>query len=355
MGRRYSRYVLDECVSIRRSGKCVNDYLIQRGFIAFNDAAGRTSAALLARDARRLERKTAFNLYTAQVQFTPKLRTKGHTGFVVNHTGMDRGAGFDKQTRLVHMRTLVYYTAGEMEEDKRESLCRKEWDLVTSCTIHNANNGVKWGMEPHFDNRKADLKAIHIAFASVRQSADLVTAWTPELVERKLDVIDDKLYSDDAALTMWRAMGVTEKVAMEVTGIGLFATGSRLHVNPTLLAFPDWKQWLVARLMTIFSFSMFTESRFLSLGTCSRGMIAALAAGLGLLVEILVGEPTVHKHFIRGFRRLLRNHRRRVFGETLPLGVEPMDLHCACSHSSSLCKKGSAPMPMTIMARDSRP
>ena len=55
-----------------------------------------------------------------------------------------------------------------MPEESRAELDRKDWDLIAACMVHVGNLGTKWGMEPHFECRKADLKDLHIAFAAVR-------------------------------------------------------------------------------------------------------------------------------------------------------------------------------------------
>jgi len=200
-----------------------------------------------------------------------------------------------------------------MDPVEKPSWERKEWDLNNGCTIHDAHGGTKWGMDPHLKNRKADLKDIHIAFASVRQSSDLIDDHVPDLINEKLDIYDDELYTDENTKKLWRAFGVEENVVEDVSMVSLFAQKGRIHVNRKLTAIPDWKNWLCSRLLTLYTLGMFTQSRFLSLGTCSRGMMAALAGGLGILVDMLIADKTVHQHFIRGFRRLKQRLRRLFF------------------------------------------
>ena len=130
------------------------------------------------------------------------------------------------------------------------------------------------------------------------------------IVHDKLDVVDGDLYTDVKTQNVLIAMGVEANVVDDLAEVGYVHVNGRVGRNRKIFTKPDWRNWLLSRLMAVWHFTMFTESRFCSFGVCSRSMIAALATGFGVVVEALLGKKEVPQYFIKGWRRFAPRLRR---------------------------------------------
>ena len=138
--------------------------------------------------------------------FNPLCRARGHKGFVLQHYGYDRGGGFSKHVRLAHARAQCYYDLAALPDTDRACLRRKDWTLVTPCCVHVASKAIPWGMEPHLLSRKEDLKAIHIAVASLRNSSDLLAQYVPKMIA-DLEIVHCDRFRGDTAYQFWISVG----------------------------------------------------------------------------------------------------------------------------------------------------
>jgi len=204
----------------------------------------------------------------------------------------------------------VYYEDKVMPEEQRSVLCRRDWDVVTGCSFHDAGGGLRWGSEVFLDDVKKDLEDLYIVFASVRQSWNTISSWAPYIGESLLTVTDDDRFTGHDAYAFWTACGAEPMIAEDMRTVGIFLMGERIHANTSLTSKPNWRDWLVGRLLALWSLGMFTDSRPLTLGQCARAMVGALASGLGLLMRHLIGAEGVPKYYLKGWRRFTPRLRR---------------------------------------------
>ena len=96
-----------------------------------------------------MARKDVCSLYGAMICFVPFCPAGGHQGFILHLYGWNRDGGFSKLTRLAHARAQYFHDNAILGDKVRSSLRRRDWTLVTPCTMHVAAKGIPWKMQPH--------------------------------------------------------------------------------------------------------------------------------------------------------------------------------------------------------------
>lgn len=295
---------------VRKAGRVV-EFLLQRGFVRTNNAAGAPQvAALLAAPIPLDLGKSAYNLFTALCEFFPVLRKLGHTGICISHFAFDRAAFSAMQKRL-HQRTALYYevaAAGGPKEGEVALAELLDWVVVTPCANHNVQNSLKWGMLSVATDPEL-LSHLHIAIESVRNGFDLLYQRLGAFVAGSLTFVAN---TDDPqkVYAFWVNLGVDSETADTLADLNLWWHMGRLQVDERRVSDPDLAEKVIGAMLSVFRFKKFTDSRWLTIGDSCRSLTAALHLGLAGLVHAARADPDTSDFYLHGFARLATDTER---------------------------------------------
>ena len=104
---------------------------------------------------------------------------------------------------------------------------------------------------------------------------------------------------------MWGALDIEfDTLELLVDILEFRVEAGRLVVSQEAQAVPDHIGALCAALSSIWHFRKWTESRWLTVGSSSRIVVAALLYGLEIFVTSLMQDPDVKIGFLEQFHRL---------------------------------------------------
>jgi len=205
-----------------RKGRQMVEYLMQRAILK-RGAEGHWDMAALLHDPVPLTKgKRARNLFSAACSFSPLLRQLGHRGVAIQHFVGDRGV-FSALNRLLLQRVQAYYDPrfGPDLGPSRALLGLTDWSLGTACSLHDAQNALKWSLAPH--SAGGTLDNLHIAVESVRNTYVPLHSHIGGFLLGHLRFAEAEHDVDDAAC-VWRYVGVEAHVVQLLSELN-----------------PDWK------------------------------------------------------------------------------------------------------------------
>eukprot|EP00959_Pyramimonas_sp_CCMP1952_P223724 4678031-Pyramimonas_sp.AAC.1 len=246
--------------------------------------------------------KTAAAEFAIVQSSTLSLRGAGHRGPVVEHYAWD-GRAFGALTRLAKAwhNKQIYEGSGTHDS---EMLSLLEFVVTTRCALHIVNKSLEWAMHSEFANRDL-LRDVFVSIESIRQSYDLILRCAGDWVECRLELCDDLSNEEiEAKQILWRALGVESELAdllSEVLHLR-FAHG-RLRVARSAAPAGDVAAAVRTALLAAWRISTFADSRWLTVGKSSQGLVTGLVSGLGDLLDWILTETKASKYHLGGWRR----------------------------------------------------
>ena len=298
-------------VSIRRTGKSKQEFLLERAVLKSINAAGVITAGIKVRPPRPLlHGKDCSPIFAASCETAPLLRCQGHQGMVASMYIQD-GLHSDEFRALHRARHAMYYRHAEFasEEDR---LVAESKDLVfgTRCKLHAGGSAVKWGMTPH--SSEDVLDDIHISLKALTN--------TSTELRRKHDLFYARHVSDAMGGTRpwevrskyWMSLGVDPEmlnVFQEVNPRWDAATKT-LHVMPGLTATEEGKAKILQILQYCDSWQNFSDTRFGGVGPASRRWLISQSVGLDGLVDLVFEDARITTYHLNGYKRCKESVRR---------------------------------------------
>ena len=289
---------------VARSGKTLIEFLVQRALYKARSPSGQVFVEELYRDPVPLhDGKGAWPLFTAGCQFAPLLRQAGHQGICLTHVIFDRAVQAPL-ARNFERRTEGYYVTGVGPDLGPD--CKEKWwtDLCVAngCACHDISNSFKWALNPFIQENL--LKDLYIVVESLRNSFTILQASMRKFLIKYLSFRPEGATTGAAAAWFWQVMGVEVDMMEAVLEVSPWWEGERLWVNSELANDRGNLGKITTVLQYLFKWRKFTETRFLSVGSSCRGVVASLAVGLSALVEIARATPGCTDYHISGFGRL---------------------------------------------------
>ena len=271
-----------EGFKIRRCGKELDEFLMERGYVKAMKPSGEQTHALLLLPPRPLEHgKNAWCSFTAYCEFFPCLKQLGHRGPSLSHFAADRAA-FAATLRKVRQLHKAFEESKDDPEHK--FLCLLNMVLGTGCPLHDAQGGFKWSMKRFVVGDV--LHKLHITLESLRNSFSLIAGHVFQFIMVVIE-FDAAEYDKHDVYAFWAALGVKVDLLDLLVEANPVWRNGRLFVSKAWAdACEDWFQEVAFLISAVCNWRKFTESRWLGAGASSRSLIGSCACGLERLVQI---------------------------------------------------------------------
>ena len=289
---------------IRRSGNACHEFQVGISVYKCLDPAV-TPRMALREPMPMVHGKTAAAEWSICEAFSQSLRQAGHLGPAVEHYCWDR-AKYSALARLAkawHVRE-EFVGKGGVTKDVLELT---QIVICTPCACHDTQKAQEWGMFSGFRDRDM-LRDIFVACASVRNGWNLVSTHVASWVASRLRYTEPLDQEHVSRLELfWSTMGVLPEVATTMTDIlQLRFVKGELRVSQSVLEIADFNVVgsVVGALLGCWRIQKFTESRWHTVGTSSRGLAIGLVTGLSDLVDYILQEKKGSGYYLNGWYRL---------------------------------------------------
>lgn len=255
---------------VLRRGRSSQDWLIERIFII--DSRGDRRCVIS--DPKPLHDKTCWTHYDAQENSFPLLREQGHTGVCISHPMWDRGvkSACERHQRQRHAAFKLAHSTGHDEGDSL-LLHLTSWDTYVVCIAHDTHNVLKWSIFSFVHDREV-MHSSWIVLGSLKSSYDLLVShmggWMTEVIAFK-----DHENPGDLA-RFWQLMGLTDHWSAMMVKAQITWDSGQLLLAEALKDDKGVSNLVGARLMHVWQFKSFSDSRWSGLSSRCRSLIASL-------------------------------------------------------------------------------
>ena len=293
---------------VRRRGKASHEFLVTSEFVRRAPPVGLPTTVFGTTEPVPLTNgKTADRVFEAARARWRSLRQLGHRAGAVQHYCFDR-CGMEAIARRMRQWHELVKAQWEGDDEDAELLHLLEWVEVSACACHDLHNSFKWSLSEDLHDSET-MRDCFIGVESLRNSFDVVLVHIHEWVALHLQPSDPWDSEEKQHWHgVWAALVVDEEVASLLRDVELRFEGGRLAVTAEVLSFQDPVGHVVTLLLGAWGIRRFSDSRWLTIGPCARGMIAAALLGLSSFVLWVQTKPTVSGYFLNGFHRLQPPH-----------------------------------------------
>jgi hypothetical protein len=246
--------------------------------------------------------KRATHHFAAACSFYPMLRRVGHEGIAIFALSADR-AVLAPLDRLLRQRQAGFYAPGVGLElgPQRPLLEATDWHVACGCAAHDSANAFRWALRSRFPAEASwDL---HSVVDGVRHAfGDLLTQLSQWVGGRLAP--HPSAVSAEEAQAFWTTLGVDAVMVESVAAVNPWFRDGTLFVSAEVLAQNNCLEEISAVVLYLLRLRRHTESRWMSVGLAARGLLGALAVGLGDMVAQLRATPGVSDMFLRNWERM---------------------------------------------------
>ena len=302
--------------TVHRQGRDTEEFLVQHSFVRFLDGLGRHRTAMVLREPMPLtEGKSGLALFSAATEFNRTARELGHTGISIAHYSFDRAA-YSAVGRYLkqHHKILESTFDGCVQGLTREALSLSEWVVCSPCALHDGHKSLSWAMRDHFSNTQL-MNDIFIVIAAGRNSFGLLHHYLATWLSAKLTFVADELLPpmDDRA-AIWTALGAEPALVQQLAfELRLQWKDDQLQIAASCAELEDnLLEKLTASLLGLWEIKQFSASRWATVGTSCRGLLAAMLSGFESLVSFVRADPKASDFHLHGFTKLTLPAKRFV-------------------------------------------
>ena len=328
---------------IRSSGRQSSEFLVQNQFLRTRVSGGECWATkiILAEPTPLKHGKTAMAILSTSRETWYSLRQLGHWGLAVEHYCWDRCAitALDRQTRRWHLQQDTSRRPPHLSDDMAKMT---ELVVVTPCALHDCQNAFKWGLHNDFSNRD-QVRDVYIAIESLRRSADLVSSHLYTWLHSCLQSTPCRGEAwVDQRRALWQTLGVdAETVELLSSELQLWWQDGTMWFLKDAFRDGDVLEAVASALMAVWRFVKFSDSRWLTVGTSARTVIAAVLTGIDGLVSTIVRDPKASKYYLNGFKRLTTTRRQFLVSAAVVSRV-PESVQCELMEDSRVARTHDA-------------
>lgn len=288
----------------RRFGKSSHEFLVAVQFSRRFRLDGRVATNILFRDPIPLTNgKKALQLTEAVRSQWKTLRQAGHRGPALQHYIFDRGCFTALERHVLQFHKLIAgQFAGEGRPTELCDLC--EFILITACAAHDMHNAFKWSSPLVAD--KDLMKDMFIGCHACRNSFDVFSTYLAEWISGAVcytEPLPDKERHQWQAVFVALGVHDTSLLLLLDTLEIRFSEGA-LRVSHRNCQHADVIGMVFRALMSLWKFRPFTESRWLSVGSAAKSMVAASLTGLSEFIAWVLRKPSVSGYYLNGFNRI---------------------------------------------------
>ena len=222
-------------VSIMRTGKTTEEFLVQHAFVRYLDARGVAHSTVVLQDPLPMTNgKSAWALLACAIDFLPTARKMGHSGISICHYAFDRMAysALVRHLKGYHEELAASASSQHSASSAPTLLQLTEWVVGAPCGLHDTHNSLKWSLHAKWSS--TDLMGdCFIIIESLRNSADLLHKYMGGWIQDRVRFVpEESLPSPQHLYELWTCLGV-EQEAVEVlsTTLRLQWAGDCLEVT----------------------------------------------------------------------------------------------------------------------------
>jgi hypothetical protein len=266
-----------EHLSVRRSGGACKEYLIQRTW-AQNL---RGDASVMFCEPRRMLNKTAECHFSACRDLMSFPFELGALSLNITHAVFDRAvfSAEDALLRRQHELSLMQVTSS-MPLGEGKLLRLLSWYVSTGCCIHDVHNGLKWSIMNVVKDK--DLaKNMWKVVASLRSGFSELVAHVSSWVVANIVFKDWEFHNGEK---LWTMLGLPSEWVQVLAQLQLRWEDGALCIAVSEQHNDNVISLVVVALMKVWQFREWSDSRWLTIGPCSRTMAGALILGTWLVM-----------------------------------------------------------------------
>lgn len=301
-------------VQVRRRAAEAAEYHSERAFIKWTNSFGQPTLAVVLRDLRPLlAGKKGWNLFASAIEHFPDLRFLGFRGLLLRHYAFDR-AVFSSVFRRVKQYRYHWYDGGDSMGCRGKLEWMLDFCVSTGCCNHDVHNAMRWGLE-FLVSTPTFTKDVHIIVASLRNAYDLVVGFLAPFVSQHLE-FKNSGYDRAETYAMWVALGIDSEMSDQLAMLDIRFEDGRLFVGEAMQDEPRLIEQVSGCLLFVFKWKQFCDSRWMTIGSVARSVIASVALGIEALVGMILKSDSSQYH-IGGFARMSDEIRRYMMCASL--------------------------------------
>ena len=294
----------------KRQGERSDEYLVQHMFYRFIDPFGKAQTVAVLRDPLPLTKgTTAEAIFSAAKEFLLYPRQMGHAGIIVVHYSFDRALYSAMRSKLRKYEQYLEDTAPTPAIEQGSAVHRQsahllQWSVSSGCALHDCHNALKWSMASHFMDPE-HIKDLYCVVGSMMKAFTFVHDHLYEWMVQHVEfVADDELADQELLREMWLALKVNEDLVPALVRMRLRWSGGNLQVAASQRDVPGVFGDISAALLSLWKFTLFTESRWMSVGKSSRAVVCALFTGFHDLMAMIRRLPHVSDTGLSAFDKM---------------------------------------------------
>ena len=302
--------------TFQSSGRKTLEILSKNQFLRGRSALGQCETSVLLQEAQALTHgKKTRAIVAACLADWRSLRQLGHVGCAVEHYCFDRLGiqALERFFRQWHAENSQHHGHLVTDDVDLGTLRLSEFVVVTACALHDAQNAFRWGMRSHIDDKDM-LRDIYVSIESLRNSFDVLRTYMAEWVAARLSFARSRGAEwVDRRRALYHMLGADMDTAdVLASDLELVFEDGRLWVCGTRSSLALLIDDITDALQSLWKFVRWSLSRFLTVGTSSRTLVAALITGLSDLVDFIYADGHADLWYLRGFTRLTSQYKAFV-------------------------------------------
>ena len=254
--------------------------------------------------------KKAPNLYQAAMDFTKLLPELKPQGVCLSHYVADRAA-LSSLTKLLAQRHRLHHV--RRDHGQANPLHRLlDWVVITGCSLHDIHRSFRWGLAMHMAE-SSWVSDVFCVVEAVRHTFDALKLHIFGFVQDHLqchESIDE--HPGPADMEFWPCVGVDASWMDVFQTMQPFWHDDALHVIGSNHDLQTVTEDVCRCLLYLCRFQQFTESRWLTVGTCCRFLAGAFSMGLEKLVARMRDDPLTSQFHLAAWDRPSQEWRKHV-------------------------------------------
>ena len=292
-------------LDVVRQQRSTGEWLILRKFVVSESG----KQAVLFGMPRKMDTKTGWAHFAACQELLATGRQLGHAGVLVEHSVLDRGIQ-SSVARLLEQNIRMSHDAltSGMSLGRKWLVDQLTWTTSAGCSLHDFHNGYKKGMEEYVSD-KACMAAMFGIFAALRDSYTALVRGIGDWLSRVVIYEDRDMHPQDQ-YELWTSLGLKPQLIETLLTLQMRFSAGRLRVARAMEHVPQSASLMIVCLVSIWEFQEWTDSRWVSMGSSSRRMVASLLCGIDSLVATLRRFNRISEYYIKAYTNITDRHRR---------------------------------------------
>eukprot|EP00971_Amphidinium_carterae_P207090 4108719-Amphidinium_carterae.1 len=184
-----------------------------------------------------------------------------------------------------------------------------QWHTTSGCALHDAHNALKWSIPAFEDSRL--LQNLFNGVVAVRAMFFLLVQHVGAVLPCIVQVADERSLPAASSLeSLWLALGIERELLDELVHFRLFAKDGLLFVSETSFQEDRVMERLCNACLSLWRVPAFCGSRWLTIGSSCRRMLAAWLTGFDAAVSYLENKQLVSAFSVSGVKFLDAECRR---------------------------------------------